>query len=1130
MSLRIFLAIACLTGASAISGCRRQAAETSAGTTPDENAPPVKTRFTLMAPEETGVTFNNLIREDYAINIFNFDYMYSMYNGGGVAAGDVNGDGWPDLYFSASLLPNRLYLNLGNFTFRDVTDLAGVGAVDGFKTGVAMADINGDGRLDIYACQTSKKEASLKTDYCYINMGNQLRDGINVPVFQEMNESLGIANSGNTNHCCFFDYDRDGDLDLLLVQHKLGAQQANKIRVMQLADGTTRRITEPETPQESNRLFRNDNGRFTDVTQKAGLVSSAYSLSATVADLNEDGWPDIFIANDYIEPDFLYINNKNGTFSDQVFSYLRHTTLHSMGCDIGDINNDGLADLATLEMRPEDPVRYKQLANMMQYDRYSLLIQHGYGPQVGWNTLQLNNGNGTFSEIGHYAGVSSTDWSWSVLMADVDQDGWKDMFVTNGYRKDITQLDYLNFFRDSVARTGTLTPKYYPDINDFLKFIPEQKLANYLFLNDGKLRFRNVARAAGLDQPSFSNGAALADLDRDGDLDLIVNNINAPAFLYRNEITEAHWLQIDPMSDTRNSDGIGALADVFAGGQHQSARLTLNRGFFSTSEPILHFGLGVHTLIDSVCLTWPDGKAEWLRNLPADQRLVWKRGTGKPGWPPAPEKPKRLFATPQSLAGWRHQEELFVDFKRERLIPYMCSAEGPCLATADLNRDGLTDIYAGNGAGHSSALFLQQSDGTFSRIAEDLFAADQHFEDCGAVFGDFDLDGDADLVVISGGNALAENDPGYMVREYRNDGKGGFARNSRFPVVRTNGGAIHAVDYDGDKDLDLLIGGRDTPGYFPRIPQSYLLRNDGGLFVDATEDVFPAFRRLGMITDIASADLDKDGLQEIIVAGEWMPLSIFTYRKGKFTPHPLGKPLAQTEGLWRSILVTDIDGDGDNDLVAGNHGLNHRLTASVARPLTLVAGDFDGNGSVDPITCFYARDRLYPYPGRDAMISQLPMLKKKFLRYNTFAAATIQEVLGEDIFEDADKYYVRTLRTVMYRLNGTTWEEVPLPEEVQWSPVMDILVTDVNHDGRKDLLMAGNFSYAEPETGEIDAGNGTLLLQQADGAFTYLPNRQHGFWAIGEVRELALLQIPGGRQAVLTGNNKGPAEITPLAH
>ncbi|MEO6130832.1 MAG: VCBS repeat-containing protein, partial [Saprospiraceae bacterium] len=547
-------------------------------------SPEVKAKFSYMSPDITGVNFTNDLKEDYNYNFYNYPY---IYNGGGVATGDVNGDSLPDLYFTATLAPDKLYLNLGNFKFLDVTDKSGVTAREGFKTGTVMADINGDGKLDIYVCRTSKSDDGKKTNHAFINMGNKIENGVSIPVFEEQSKKLGLDDNSNTDHACFFDYDRDGDLDLFLLSHKIAFSETANIRLKQSTDSSISRIITKPSPFETNKFYRNDNGHFTEVTAAAGLESTAFGLSVTTADLNSDGWPDLYVANDYIEPDRVYINNKNGTFTDHYFDYLKHSNQNAMGSDIADINNDGLDDIIVLDMKPEDPIRYKTLLNVMLYDRYNLMEQYGYGRQVGRNVLQLNNGNNTFSEIGQYAGISATDWSWGALIADLDNDGWKDVFIANGYRRDVTNFDYLNFTFDSLNQLGGIDSKKYPDINQILNLIPAVKIQNYLFINNKNLTFTDVSKPAGMDKISWSNGSAFADLDRDGDLDLIVNNMADPAFICRNDVASKHWLQIKIQEIKGNTDGIGSSVHLFAGGIHQHEMMMTNKGFFSSSEPII---------------------------------------------------------------------------------------------------------------------------------------------------------------------------------------------------------------------------------------------------------------------------------------------------------------------------------------------------------------------------------------------------------------------------------------------------------------------------------------------------------------------------------------------------------------
>ncbi len=1103
--------------------CQKNA-DAPVGDTPDSE---IKARFTLMPPEVTGVTFSNIFKEDYTYNIFFYEY---MYNGGGVAAGDVNGDSLPDLYFTATFAPNKLYLNLGNFKFLDVTDQSGVGAKVGFKTGTTMADINGDGKLDIYSCRTSKSDNGQKTDHVFINMGNRIENGVAIPIFEDQSKKLGLEDNSNTDHNVFFDYDRDGDLDLFLVNHKIDFSETASLKMQQAEDSSMTRIITTPSPFESNKLYRNDHDRFTEVTREAGLESSAFGLSVTAADLNQDGWMDLYVANDYIEPDRVYINNKDGTFTDRYFEYLKHSCQNAMGSDVADINNDGLDDIMVLDMKAEDPIRYKTLLNVMLYDRYNLLQQYGYGRQVGRNVLQLNNGNNTFSDIGQYAGIAATDWSWGSLIADLDNDGWKDVYIANGYLRDVTNYDYLNFVFDSLDRTGGVTARRFPDINVVLKLIPQQKIQNYLFINNKELAFINATRQAGMDKPSFSNGSAFADLDRDGDLDLIVNNVEDPAFIYRNDVTGNHWLQIDVQGKKGNTDGIGTVVDLYAGGNRQHQMLITNKGFFSSSEPILQFGLGDAEMIDSIILQWPEGPKEIMKSVAADRRITWKPGSGETYTDHPKTKAALLFSDVTQIPGWTHQENVFVDFKREKLLPYMLSAEGPCISTGDVNGDKLDDIYVGNGSGFPSVLFTQTGNNTFIASTNPVFKNDAIYEDCGSILEDMDGDGDKDLVVVSGGSSYKVNDQEYMSRYYVNDGKGSFSRSVELPVIRTNAGAVLAFDYDKDNDFDIIIAGRSTPGAYPEPPKSYLLRNDKGRFKDVTHEVFPELENLGMISDIESGDLDGDQNPEIVFVGEWIPITVFSFDGNKFKNRTGSFGLEKTSGWWKSVCIEDMDNDGDLDLWAGNIGLNNRLVTSEQHPVTLITKDFDGNGSLDPILCFYYNEKLYPYAGRDAMIGQIPKLKKKYVRYTPYASATINDIFSKEELQGSTSLKVNTFQTTYFINENKKLVAHPLPYQVQLAPVFDLIAGDFNQDGRKDVLMAGNFLYSDTETGEMDAGNGTLLLQNADGTFRYVPNTEHGFWAQDEVRELKTISLANGKHAILTGNNKGPVQVHTLTN
>ena len=914
-----------------------------------------------------------------------------------------------------------------------------------------------------------------------------------------------------------------------LINHRTDFGYATRMRLQQNADGSVSRAIKPQTAAESNRLYRNDNNRFTDITVQAGLVSASFGLSASVTDLNRDGWLDIYVANDYIEPDNIYINNGNGTFTDQYSTYLRHSSQNSMGSDIADINNDGLEDIIVLDMKAEDPIRYKKLAHVMQQDRYNLLVQYGYGRQVGRNVLQLNTGNNTFIEIGQFAGVATTDWSWAPLMADYNNDGWRDIYITNGYRKDVTDLDYMNFFMDSVEQTGGLTPQRFPDINEFLKYIPSEKVSNYLYLNNGDLTFHKANAEAGMDQPSFSNGAAYADLDLDGDIDLVTNNIDDTAFIYRNDIEGSNWIQIEARLENHNTKGIGTSVDLYSSLGHQCGMIMPGRGFLSSSEAMLHFGLNDNSVIDSIILRWPDGSVEKKSQVHSNQRMVWKKGFGENHTLANPITTETIFQAVSNSINWVHQENSFNDLTREKLLPYMMSHEGPCLAVGDVNGDKLEDIFVGNGSGFPAALMKQNADGSFSDLNVNAFTADKSLEACDVVLEDFDNDKDLDLIVISGGSAFKKGAPEYATRYYINDGKGVFNIDNQFPNIKINGGAVLAIDIDGDQDKDIILGGRSVPGEFPRLPESYVLINSNGKFQDVTDQLLGNQKQIGMVTDITSADLNGDGKPEILFAGEWMPLTVFSLVEGRMVNQTSQYGLDKTSGWWKCSIAEDIDGDGDIDILAGNSGLNHRLQASEASPLTLVANDFDQNGSTDPVMCYYHEGQLYPYAGRDLMIQQLPYLKKKFQRYGSYAKATLSDIFPQEQLQQSQRLFTNTFETTYFKNDNGKFSKVSLPYQVQLSPMYDMICNDFNKDGRKDILMVGNFSYSETETGEMDAGNGSLLVQLTDGSFEYVPNIKHGFWAKGEARDLALIHLVTGKEAILTGNNSGRLEVNVIS-
>jgi hypothetical protein len=1068
--------------------------------------------FERVDASATGVDFENNLSETFENNVMVNSY---LYNGGGVGVIDFNNDGLQDLFFVSTQGSCKLYQNLGNFKFKDVTERAGVQAAEGDKTGVTIVDINADGWQDIYVCRTGKVANEARRNLLFINN----HDG----TFLERGKAYGLADIAASNHANFFDADGDGDLDCYVLNYPVNFQSVNDARMKDQGDGTLVRVTAPETEMESDHLYQNNgNGTFTDISKKAGIDNRAFGLSVTASDLNNDGYEDLMIGNDYIEPDFVYINNPGqpGTFTDHYRDYFRHSSNHTMGVDIADINNDGYPDIVALDMLAEDYSRQKELMSTMVLDRYSTLAKYGYGYQQMRNVLQLNNGKGSFSEIGCLAGIFQTDWSWAPLLQDFDNDGYKDLFITNGYRRDVSNLDYLNFTSDSIQRTGGVSKARFKQMTDYLDLIPTTPLQHYCFRNKGDLTFENVSTNWGFVERSFSNGAVYVDLDNDGDMDLVMNNIDHPAYIYRNRAVESgksgSWLQIKPIGSDKNPFATGAKARVVVGNQSYYEELTPTRGFLSSVEPIFHFGLGQAQSIDRIEIEFPGHQLVVMEHVAPNKRYTVKYADAKPGKIDVPAPAGQSFQE-VTAPDFVHREDDVQDFNRERLLPWKMSAPGPYLAVGDVNGDNLDDFYVGNGAGSAATLFIQKANGTFQPASVATWEADKAYEDTGAVFFDADGDGDQDLLVCSGGNSFNAGDAHYQPRLYLNDGKGNFTKApDALPNINTSSSAVSIYDFDHDGDPDIIIGGWCTPLAYPAAPNSYILQNNKGVFQDVTEGYAPQFRKIGMVRAILWADLDGDKQDEMIVTGEWMPIQVFSRRNGKYELVTDKFGFGNTEGFWRSLAAVDIDGDGDLDLVAGNLGLNTRYRATPEAPLRMYAKDFDNNGSMDPIMTQMEKGKEVPVALHDILLKQIPMLKKKFVRYAPYAHTTIQDLFPEKDLQSALQLKSNCLASSVFINNGGSFVRKNLPNEAQVSPVNAIQILEGPNPG---LLLSGNDYGQQVETGRIDAGNGLLIRNDGKGNLQSVTPLASGFWAGKEARDMKFLRGPGGKKWLIVANN-----------
>jgi hypothetical protein len=1062
--------------------------------------PPSDPLFTQISASETGINFVNEIEDSSDYNILTYR---NFYNGGGVAIGDINNDKLPDVFLTANLGESKLYLNKGNFKFEDITSSTGIKTKKGWRTGVTMADVNADGWLDIYVCNSGDIQGDDRENELYINQHNN--------TFKEQAKEFGLNDKGYTTHISFFDYDLDGDLDAYILNNSF-------VDVAKFDLDSARNIIDT---LGGHKLMRNDNGHFVNVSQQSGIASIkiAYGLGVSVSDLNGDMYPDIYISNDFYEKDYLYINQKNGTFKDELPQRMAHISSSSMGADIADINNDGYMDIVTTDMLPEDETRLKTMNRFEEYHVESMKYRSNFHYQYPQNSLQLNGGDANFSEIGWYSGISATDWSWGALIFDFENDGNKDIFISNGIARDITDMDFSDFLANKSEVKKIVEEKGRFDFRDFLQFIPSNKLSNYAYINQKGLHFKNEAYSLGLGQPSFSNGVAYGDLDNDGDMDLVVNNLNDPCFVYRNETNKKkanHFLKISFDGIKSNQLGIGTKVSLYQKDKKQVLQNFPVRSFQSCMENKLIFGLGDNATIDSLEIIWPDLSMQTLYNTIADKELVVHQSQADKKFSQLSRPVHPLFSDKSDLylkTRPAHKENIYVDFDTERLIPYMLSREGPCLAVGDVNGDGRQDLFMGSAVNDLSRLLIQTSDG-FMASPQQVFEKDKEKEDAGAAFFDVDNDKDLDLLVASGGYQYDDGSSLLSSRLYINNGKGNFAI-GQMPDIAVNASCVKAFDYDKDGLTDVFIGGRAVAGKYGVPAKSFLLHNENGKLVDRTPEIL---KEPGMITDAIWSDINNDSYYDLVLVGDWMPVTFFINSNGFLNKKEI---VENSSGWWNCITETEVDKNGNRNFLLGNWGLNSRLKATPAKPMELFVNDFDNNGTSECILTYYWPDgKSHLFNSKVDLTSQLPFLKKKFLLYKDYAGKLITDVFDMQVLNKSKKLQVQTLASSLLKRSGNQWILEALPEMAQIAPVFSIVADDFNKDGNVDILTVGNFFDVKPDLGRLDANAASLFLGNVKGAFEYVPKMKSGLNIQGQIRDAASVLYNDKKIIFLARNNE----------